>query len=181
MTEFKQDVLGNKLGQVYSTILTDPTFERRLKAFDPNLKLLFDQKKKKWTILENAPDGSGWNKILVSEDDRTKEPKAVGEWIFERLWEFRNMYEHRHKNPNQYFNDLMYRADQQATEIQRQGSINHKNKLLDDRNEWRRAARELKNLPKSDVTAGYPKNPYGDKNAITSNTKTSARTKNTSL
>ena len=177
MKEFKEDVLGNKLGKDYSMILTDPTFERRLKAFDPNLKLLFDQNKKKWTILEYERDNTGkWRILLRSEDDVTKKPIPVGDWIFERLLEFRNMYEHNAINSDQHFRDLTYKADMQMVELETKSSINHMHQLLDDRNEWRRAARELKNFPKSDVTAGYPKNPYTKEVITNDSTKDTTNT-----
>lgn len=152
-----QDVLGGHFGRDYSLILTDPGFENRLQAFDPNLKLMFDQRIKKWRILELAPDNSGWNIILTAENPETKEAVPLGEWVFRTLKAFRDRYEHRRKNPTKFLDDLIYQANQQQAEIEAKGSEEHKYKLLDERNEWRRAARELRNGSKSDVTAGYPK------------------------
>lgn len=137
-------------------ILTDPSFERRLKAFDPNLKLLFDQNRRRWRILEWAPDGSGWNLLMSAEDDEGN-PKPLGEWIFNKLFVWRHNAELRNKNPNQFFTDLQSIADRQKMEAETKASINHQHRLLDDINDWRRVSRELKGMPKSDVTAGYRK------------------------
>lgn len=154
---FDHDALGGHFGRDYSLILTDPTFESRLKSFDPNLKLMFDQRIKKWRILELAPDNSGWNIILTCENPETKEAVGLGDWVFMTLRAYQESYELRRKNPNNFFNGLISEAAAQAAQIEAKGSEEHKYKLLDERNEWRRAARELRNLPKSDVTAGYPK------------------------
>lgn len=151
-----QDKLGGHFGRDYSLILTDSCFENRLKAFDQNLKLMFDQRIKKWRILELAPDNSGWNIILTAEDAEGN-PKPLGEWIFNRLYVYRHNYEIKKRNPENFFQSLLSQAETQKAEIEEKSSTEHRYKLLDDRNEWRKAARELRNLPKSDVTAGYPR------------------------
>lgn len=155
-TSVQEDRLGRKFGDTYSLILTEPDFERRLQSFDPNLKLMFDQVSKKWRVLEWAPDNSGWNIILTAEDANGN-PKPLGDWVFTRLYVYRHNYEIRHNNPSQFFDDLIYEADRQENEIETKSSIDHMYQLLDERNEWRRAARELSGRPTSDVTAGYPK------------------------
>lgn len=153
------DGLGQKFGETYSLILTDPTFERRLKQFDPNLKLMFDQNRKRWCILEWAPDQSGWNLLITAQDDKG-EAKPLGEWVFNKLYVWRHNYELRAKNPNQFFDDLMWKADWQKNTIETQISLDHQHLLSQERNEWRKAWKEINNLPKSDVTAGYPKINY---------------------
>lgn len=151
-----QDVLGRKFGDRYSLILTDPNFERRLRAFDPNLKLMFDQVKKRWTVLEWAPDNSGWNIILVAEDNDER-AKALGDWIFNRLYVYRHRYEARRQDPNSFFRGLMDETDRQQTEIDRKSSDDHKHILKDDISQWRKASKELRNRPVSDAVAGYRK------------------------
>lgn len=154
--EFYEDRLGNKIGETYSTMLVDPYFERRLKSFDSNLKLMFDQIKKRWTILEFAPDGSGWNIIYTAEDDFGN-AMPLSDYIFDDLKDMRLKYDLRYKNPNAYFDSLIAESERQKQEIEMKSSIEHRAKLLDDINDWRRANRELNNRPKSDVTAGYNK------------------------
>lgn len=151
-----QDRLGRKFGETYSLILTDLNFEKRLKHFDPNLKLMFNKVEKKWVILEWAPDGSGWNILFKCEDDQ-KKPKGVGEWVFNKLFVMRNNYEYRKSNPDRFFDDLLYYGEKKEEERELKASEEHKSKLLDDRNLWRKAARELRNEAPADVTAGYPK------------------------
>lgn len=150
-----EDKLGRKFGERYSTILTDPTFERRLKLFDPSLKLMFDQVKKRWRILEWAPDNSGWNILMTAEENG--EPRPLGEWVFNTLYVWRHNYNLKRDNPEQYWNDLMHTQKEQVSQLEAKHSDDGKHRILEERNEWRKAARELKNFPKSDVTAGYPK------------------------
>ena len=154
-----EDQLGRKFGETYSLILTDPTFESRLRSFDPNLKLMFDQIRKKWVILEWALDNSGWNILLTAEDDK-KQPKALGEWVFNKLYVWRHNAELRNKDPHQFFKDAKWNAEWDESKIETQSSIDHQNILKDERHEWRKANRELKNQPVSDATAGYPKHNY---------------------
>lgn len=153
-----EDRLGGKFGETYSLILTDPTFETRLKQFDPALKLMFDQIKKRWVVLEWAPDNSGWNIILKAEENG--QPRALGEWVFKELHEMRRKYDEKHGNPDQFWRDLIWKADWQKDMIDTKVSIDHQHLLSEERNEWRRAWRELNNLPTSDVTAGYPRIHY---------------------
>lgn len=154
--EFYQDRLGNKIGETYSTMLVDPYFEKKLKSFLPSLKLMFDQVKKKWVILEWAPDNSGWNIIYTFQDDFGN-PMPLGDYVFDHLRDMMNQNEIKLKNPDAYFDNLIYKSEKQKEEIQRKSSEEHKKKLLEDINEWRKSSRELKNQPKSDVTAGYRK------------------------
>lgn len=154
--EFYSDRIGNELGKTYSTVVVNPYFEKRLKNFDSSLKLLFDQLKKKWVILEWAPDNSGWNIIYTAEDDFGN-AMPLGEHVFEHLHDMRRKYALRFQDPNAYFDSLIAESERQKAEIERKSSEAHKTQLLDDVNDWRRANRELKNLPTSDVTAGYNK------------------------
>lgn len=137
-------------------MLVNPYFENKLKAYDPNLKLMFDQIKKKWTILEWAPDNSGWNIIYTAEDDFGN-AMPLSDYIFDHLNDMRAKYDLRRKDPNAYFDGLMKEADRQKAEIESKASVQHMAQLIDDINDWRRANRELNNRPTSDVTAGYRK------------------------
>lgn len=146
-------MLGNELGKVYSTTILNPEFERRLKLFDPNLKLMFDQITKKWVILEYALDGSGWNILM-----KNLEAEDLNDKIINQLFVLANNAEERNRNPNQYFDDIMYAADKQREMIEKNLSDDHKHLVGgEQRNEWRKLARNLNNLPTADVTAGYPK------------------------
>jgi hypothetical protein len=150
------DTYGQQVDQVYA-IITDPTFERRLKLFDPRLKLMFDQKDRRWVILEWAYDNSGWNVILKAED-KEGNPMPLGDWVFNKLFVFRQQYlDKREKGVAKWLGDLKDECDTYKAEQARKSSDNRQHKILDDINDWRRGARELDNLPKSDVTAGYPK------------------------
>lgn len=160
----KQDFLGNKFGETYSLILTDPTFEKRLKMFHQStgghpddIKLMYDQSRKRWCVLEWAPDNSGWNLLLVCEDKITKEPRPVGDWIFNQLFVWRHNFLEKQKDSASYWDNLDYQAKQQRLAIDSAWSREHRGILADERNEWRKAWREINSLPVADVTAGYPK------------------------
>ncbi len=142
------------LGEQYCYILTDPTFEDRLKRFDPNLKLMFNQATKRWTILENAPDGSGWNIIITAQDDVTKEPKPLGEWIFNRLFVYRERYEARSRDPDKFFLDLLAEEDRQRAEIEAKHLEMHRDILKDEHLQFRKAFREMNNSPTERVYYG---------------------------
>lgn len=154
--EARSDRLGRPFGEKYSLILQDPHFERRLKAFDPNLKLVFNQVNKRWVILEWAMDNSGWNVLLTAEDDQ-KNPLPLGEWIFNKLYVWRHNYLEKRKNPDQWWKNLEIEAEQQQLMMDAASSRSNQAILIDEVNEYRRAARELRNEPTSDVTAGYQK------------------------
>jgi len=150
------DTMGQRVDEIY-TIMTDPTFERRLKAFDPRLKLMFDQASKRWVILEWAYDNSGWNIILKCEDSEGK-PKPLGDWVFNKLYAYRqNWITMAEGGVDNWLNSLSSQADEYKRKKDEEASSKHIDMILDEINEWRRAARELDGLPKSDVTAGYPK------------------------
>lgn len=159
------DRFNRKFGERYSLILTEPDFERRLKNWDPNLKLMFDQHSKRWCILEWSSDNSGWNLLMKAEDEEGN-PTPLGDWVFNKLYVWRDRWLYKMHNPDQFLDDMIYKAQCEQESISNNISDNNKHLLLHDRNDWRRAARELKNFPTSDVTAGYPKNPnLGEENA----------------
>jgi len=118
---------------------------------------MFDQKDRRWVILEWAYDNSGWNVILKAED-KEGNPMPLGDWVFNKLFVFRQQYlDKREKGVAKWLGDLKDECDTYKAEQARKSSDNRQHKILDDINDWRRGARELDNLPKSDVTAGYPK------------------------
>lgn len=141
----------------YEVVLDDPTFESRLKMFDSNLSLVFDQFRQRWMILEKAYDGSGYNVIIVAEDENGN-PKRLGEWVFNRLWVYRKRYEaKRDIGVDRWFDQLLYEAEAQRMEMDKKATEEGQYRLIDDITRWKKAARELDNFPASDVTAGYPK------------------------
>ncbi len=151
------DTFGNNVKERYSLILTEPYFEQRLKAFDPNLRLCFDQVKKRWTILERAYDGSGFKSLIVAEDDQGN-PKPLGEWVFNKLFVWRKRWEAKAAmGADDWFQDLVAQAISQQAEIDARSSDNHQAMLRDDVTQWRKCSKELQGLPASDATAGYRK------------------------
>lgn len=150
------DTYGQRIDQAY-LVITDPFFERRLKAFDPALKLSFDQMSKRWVILEKAPDGSGFNCIIKAEyPDKTERP--LGEWVFEKLHKYRQIYELKVKmGASQWLDDLKRQALENRQKEEEKISLEHQALIRDDLISWRKASRELQNMPTSDITAGYRK------------------------
>lgn len=148
------DTYGRKTDEFYS-IITDPTFEKRLQAFDPRLKLMFDQQSKRWVVLEWAYDDSGWNIILKCED-REGNPKPLGEWVFNKLFVFRKQWEAKmEKGPDKWLDDMVAECTEIQKEQERKASEKHQDMILDDITEWRKAAREFDGGCANDVTAGY--------------------------
>ncbi len=151
------DTLGRKVEQTYSRIITDPTFENRLRAFDPKLKLMFDQGTKKWTILEWAYDNSGWNIILVAEDSKG-EAKPLGEWVFNKLYVWRKKWEEKAQvGADKFLDNLIVEAAVQKEQMRQAASDDHQAMLKDDIIQWRKVSKELNNQPVNDATAGYRK------------------------
>ena len=140
-----------------STILMNPFFEKRLKNFDPRLKLMFDQSKKRWVVLEWALDDSGWNIVLIAQhDDGT--PKALGEWVFNRLWVYRQRHEQKQNmGLDNWMKSMREEAEGQRNTIEEAASDDHQAMLRDDVTQWRKVSKELDGLPPSDAVAGYPK------------------------
>jgi len=157
MNSCKVDALGNEIGRDYSLILTDPYFEKRLKRFDPHLKLTFDQNKKRWMILEYVPAYGNFNILMTAEDEVTKKPIALGDWVFNKLFVWRHNALEKQKNFSAWWDKIRYEEEQQRMAIDMAWSREHQGILADERISWRKAFRELNNLPISDVTAGYPK------------------------
>lgn len=153
-----KDIFGHE----YTRIIKDPTFEARLKNFDPNLRLLFDQTDKRFKILEKRPDNSGWN-IIVS----LLPGEELDQNILNLLWTRRKEYQDKNisEKPLAWHKSFISEANNIRSKIDSKSSENHKHRLMDDRISWRKAAREIRNFPASDVTAGYPKinhKPKGD-------------------
>ncbi len=138
-------------------ILTDPYFENRLKMFDPSLRLIFDQTKRRWTILEKAHDNSGWNCILVAEDSRG-EPKPLGEWVFNRLFVYRNNYEaKRDGRVDNWLKRFQYEEELQKQKIQQALADDSEAGIREDISQWRKELSGFLGKPRSDAIAGYRK------------------------
>lgn len=152
----RQDILGNKFGERYSLILTDPAFERKLHAYDPNLKLMFDQFTKRWVILVWREDNSGWQILMKCEDDFGN-PMPVGDHIFNHLNWMRKRWEEAHPDGDRFYEKLLSQADENREKLERKISEENQYKIRHDINQWRKGFLELQNLPKSDAIAGYPK------------------------
>lgn len=153
------DTYGRPSCKVYNfgKILLDSNFEKRLKLFDPNLKLVFDQARQRWTILEWALDNSGWNILIRAEDDQGNE-KPLGEWVFNKLFVWRhNQEEKARKGVDQWIKDTDYECDRQKEAILRNHSNNFRAHIVEDINEFRRGFKIMNNESPADVTAGYPK------------------------
>lgn len=151
-----RDTYGRPINGTYQ-VISDPSFERRLHAFDPRLKLMFDQVSKRWVILEQAYDNSGWNVILKAENkDGTERP--LGEWVFNSLYVKRHNWEHAAKvGAAKWIDDLKYQLEKKREKEREKFSDDHKAMLRDDVLQWRKAAKELQGLPVSDARAGYRK------------------------
>lgn len=151
------DNFGQRIDQNYSLILTDASFEKRLKIFDPNLKLMFDQSRKRWTVMEWARDHSGWNVILVAED-KEGNPEPLGEWVFKALRIKRDAWEKKMAmGANTWFNHMMDKARDQKNKLAAEASRENVDMIKDDIIQWRKAAKEFEKGVPSDVTAGYAK------------------------
>jgi len=152
----EKDVLGNQAGPQYSVILTDLNFENRLKMFDPNLCLRFHRLWKCWVVLERALDNTGYN-VLIKCQDNEGNPKALGDWVFNRLFVMRHNNEEKMRNFDTWMrsvdNEIEYIERKKDEKISEDVSL----QILDDINLWRRVNREMNGLPLSDVTAGYRK------------------------
>lgn len=154
-----RDEMGNIEGRDYSTMILDPVFERRLKAFDDRLKLMFDQNKKRWVILEWSPAYQQFNHLITAEDENGN-PKPLGEWVFNQLFVSRHNHEVKMKDSNQFFSNLVSLADTQKEMIESKSRAERIYKQTQNINQWRKAWRQATNRPVSDVTAGYPKHTY---------------------
>lgn len=148
------DTYGRKTDEIY-TVIADPTFERRLKEFDSNLKLMFDQESKRWVILEWAYDNSGWNIILKCED-KEGNPKPLGDWVFNKLFVFRQAWIAKmDKGPDKWLDDLVAECKDIKQEQEQKSAVARQDAILDDITEWKKAAREFDGGCANDVTAGY--------------------------
>lgn len=154
--ETKQDILGNKFGERYSNVIVDPSFERRLNAYDPQLKLMFDQFSKRWVILVWREDNSGWQILMKCEDDFGN-PMPLGDHVFEHLNWMRKRYDEKYKDSNRFFDGLLSQADDYKEKQSRKIAEENQYKIRTDIAQWRKGFNELQNLPKADAIAGYPK------------------------
>lgn len=138
--------------------LLDSTFEKRLKAFDPTLELLFNQANKRWQVMRRHEDNNmKWSIILVLEDqDGT--PLHVGDWVFKALRIKRKKAEEAlTKGVDWLINDKKAQIKKQKEEIQQKTSRDNIDRTKDNFNQFLRMIADLENRPVSDVTAGYPK------------------------
>lgn len=167
MRENALDTHGRPACKQYSFgKILNASFERRLKSFDPNLKLVFDQTKQRWTILEWALDNSGWNIIIRAEDEHGNE-KPLGEWVFNKLWVWRNQGEERNRiGAGRWLDNFDYEAEKQKTQILESHSREFRGRIVDDINQFRKALKIANNEAPSDVTAGYPKVKRRNKNEV---------------
>ena len=154
-----QDTYGQNIESTY-LVLGDPTFERRLKQFDPRLKLMFDQNLKRWVVLEEAYDGSGWNCIIKCQNP-DKSPRPVGDWVFEKLHKYRQVYEFKvRQGIDNWLHGLRRELEYQQQIESEKASREHQDMLRDDLTQWRKASKELQGMPANDATAGYRKVNY---------------------
>lgn len=141
----------------FGKILLDHSFERRLKLFDPSLKLVYDNSRQRWTVLEWALDNSGWNVLITAEDDEGNE-KPLGEWVFNKLWVWRKRAEERNKKGVDYWlRELRDARNELETKTFEEHSKEAQYKICNNINRFRKAIKKMNNEPASDVTAGYPK------------------------
>jgi len=158
------DDQGLKIQEVYNgnpveSIMPASAF-KTLKAFDPSLVLLFNQADKKWTILQEKDDKSGYSVILKLED-RDENPKAWGDWVLNKLFVMRETsYETRHHGADwriqQMKDTLSAEKEFKETKV-KQDNID---RVKDDFLTYKKGILELQGLPVSDATAGYPKIDY---------------------
>jgi len=151
-----RDALGKVIGDKYCLILTDLNFERKLKAFDPCLKLAFNKIDKRWCILERRERQTRWN-ILFKCEDREGNAKPVGDWVLNKLFVMRNNHHEFLRKGDQFWDDMDARNEMVRETARIKSHHNGRLKLIDDVNLYRKAYREMNNMPTSDVTAGYPK------------------------
>lgn len=157
MTEkrFEKDQTGRELNKHYSTtLLVDPAFERKLQAFDPDLKLIFDQTKKRWVILQWTGDPYNWAHIMTLEDEHGN-PLPFSDMILNKLYVWRHRAEVRNQDPMKWFRGLTAEAERQKDEIDSRVSQDNQYRLKNDILQWRKAARELQGMPGNDITAGF--------------------------
>jgi hypothetical protein len=149
---------GQQIDQTYGRILLDPWLERRIKAFDANLRLMYDQGRKKWVVLEKALDGSGTFNVILTCEDKDGNARTPGDWILNRLFVYRHNYEEKRRiGVDCWLNNLRSQIDDERQREEQALSDNNQAMLKDDIVQWRKVNREMRNEPTSDVTAGYQK------------------------
>lgn len=145
-------------------------FRLQLKRFDSDLVLGFDSINETYTILQWTGNATNWNLIFVLGNEKGR-PKLPGEWVFSHLRALAHNGMKAKDNPTLYTTNLKYEFEQAKKEVLLKATITKNEAKKDLRNELRRGFRELINLPKSDVTAGYPKINYKNNNTKNNNNK----------
>lgn len=160
-----QDILGNKFGERYSTFLVDPAFEARLRLYDPQLKLMFDQVTKRWVILVWAEDNSGWQILMKCEDDFGN-PMPLGDHVFTHLNWMRRQYEEKRKSPTVFLDSLIEKAEAYKEKRSKELSEEAQYRVRHDISQWRKAFNNHSKLSPSDAIAGYPTKTYKPKGIV---------------
>jgi len=153
-----QDFVTDELGRNWSTrLLTDPTFEKRLKTIDPTLKLIFDQTKQRWMILAPRIDNPYLWRIIKVAEDKLGNPMPVGDWLLLEVRRLKDQAERRDHNPDQFIKWLEYEEGYQQERIQSKRDADFADYLREDRVFLDKAYRQFMGMPVSDATAGYAK------------------------
>lgn len=137
-------------------IMPDSTWDMRLKAFDPNLRLVFDQLTKRWKIIENALDGDGVNIVLTLEDCEGN-AQPFGEWIFGALRDFRNKAYEAKRNLDQFLLGEENEAQRQRSEMERKCDEIGDYFAKHEKREYGKIMNLLRGDPVSDISAGFRK------------------------
>lgn len=96
--------------------------------------------------------------MIIKAEDRLGNPRPLGEWVFGLLWAYRKAYEEKKRmGIDNWFKKLKAESDSQKKEERDKISDENQALLRDDVIAWRKGAKELANLPASDVVAGYRK------------------------
>lgn len=150
----KKDALGRDIGANH-IVLTDIDFERRLRIFDPNLRLIFNKSKERWVILEKRLDGM-YNTVFALED-RDGNSMPPGEWVLNKLLVFKHNADMIRGDPNGFWKDWDYYKEHRDAVSERSIRDDSIHRIVDDILTWRKAIRKAQGLPVGDVTAGYRK------------------------
>lgn len=126
-------------------------FKQRMFEYDPYLFISFHKAKNK--------------KAIFRYNGKTELPDFIMEipqdpsWdkVKEKLDEFRRNADEIKRNPDAFHDKLMAKKDSHDEKLKKKVSDDTKNLLKDNLLLFRKASRELKNEPVSDVTAGFPK------------------------
>lgn len=145
--------------QDFHIILTDESFERRLKTvFGDYLSICFDKLRERWVVLERALDNPAEvNLILIAEDDFGN-PRPLGDWVFYALRQMKDDADKKNGNFNQYM--LMKENEEDAQRVLMQQKIDEAGEYFHQHEyrEWRRIFESLNNNPVSHYVQGYSLN-----------------------